>query len=85
VVGSVLVDTGAEFSWFPQDLLQSLGIERVKVWYFPAGGRHVLSRWTGGVGVYLGGIQTLDEVVFGEPGNLVFAGAPLSRGPESPR
>jgi hypothetical protein len=26
---SVLVDTGAELSWFPKDLLQSLGIERV--------------------------------------------------------
>jgi hypothetical protein len=33
VLRSVLVDTGAELSWFPKDLLQSLGIERVKVWH----------------------------------------------------
>ena len=34
VLDSVLVDTGAEFSWFPASVLESLGIERVKVWHF---------------------------------------------------
>ena len=31
---SVLVDTGAELSWFPAAVLESLGIERIKVWHF---------------------------------------------------
>jgi hypothetical protein len=31
---SVLIDTGAELSWFPAALLESLGIERRKVWRF---------------------------------------------------
>jgi hypothetical protein len=31
---SVLVDTGAELSWFPAALLESLGIERVNQRHF---------------------------------------------------
>ncbi|HEX9580328.1 MAG TPA: hypothetical protein VF970_04405 [Gemmatimonadales bacterium] len=72
---SVLVDTGAELSWFPKDLLESLGIERVKVWRFRQADGTVLSRWTGGASVHLAGIRTLDEVVFGQPGDLVLLGA----------
>ena len=33
-VKSVLVDTGAELSWFPAQLLESLGIERYAQWRF---------------------------------------------------
>ena len=72
---SVLVDTGAELSWFPKDLLQSLGIERVKVWRFRQADGTVLTRWTGGAVVHVAGTQTLDEVVFGEPGDLVLLGS----------
>jgi predicted aspartyl protease len=72
---SVLVDTGAELSWFPADLLESLGIERRKVWHFRQADGTVLTRWTGGASVYLGGIWTMDEVVFGEPGDLVLLGS----------
>ena len=72
---SVLVDTGAELSWFPKDLLESLGIERVKVWRFRQADGTVLSRWTGGASVHLAGIRTLDEVVCGQPGDLVLLGA----------
>ena len=72
---SVLVDTGAELSWFPADLLESLGIERVKVWRFRQADGTVLARWTGGVTVSLAGVRTLDEVVFGQAGDLVLLGA----------
>ena len=72
---SVLVDTGAELSWFPSDLLESLGIERVKVWRFRQADGTVLARWTGGVTVSLAGVRTLDEVVFGQAGDLVLLGA----------
>jgi predicted aspartyl protease len=75
VLRSVLVDTGAELSWFPTDLLQSLRIERVKVWHFRQADGTVLTRWTGGASVYLAGTRTLDEVVFGEPGDLVLLGS----------
>jgi predicted aspartyl protease len=72
---SVLVDTGAELSWFPADLLESLGIERRKRSQFRQADGTVLSRWTGAVSVYLAAIWTVDEVVFGEPGDLVILGS----------
>ncbi|HXV85325.1 MAG TPA: hypothetical protein VD793_01435 [Gemmatimonadales bacterium] len=80
VLPSVLVDTGAELSWFPKELLQSLEIERVKVWRFRQADGSVLTRWTGGARVSVAGITTLDEVVFGEPGDLVLLGARSLKG-----
>ena len=47
VMLSVLVDTGAELSWFPADILESLGIERRKSWRFRQADGSVLSRWSG--------------------------------------
>jgi predicted aspartyl protease len=72
---SVLVDTGAELSWFPGPALESLGIERLKEWRFRQADGTVLARWTGGVIVRVAGIETLDEVVFGKPGDLVLLGS----------
>lgn len=72
---SVLVDTGAELSWFPSDVLESLGIQRRKAWHFRQADGTVLTRWTGGASVYFASIWTMDEVVFGEPGDLVLLGS----------
>ena len=72
---SVLVDTGAELSWFPAPVLESMGIEPIKVWHFRQANGTVLPRWTGGVRVRVAAIETLDEVVFGEPGDLILLGA----------
>src|SRR5438552_12967374 len=71
---SVLVDTGAELSWFPAAVLESLGIDRIKVWHFRQANGTVLARWTGGVLVRVAGIETLDEVVFSESGDLILLG-----------
>lgn len=72
---SVLVDSGAELSWFPAEVLASLGIERRKTWRFRQADGTVLTRWTGGASVYLAGVWTVDEVVFGEPDDLVLLGS----------
>ena len=72
---AVLVDTGAELSWFPADVLESLGIERRKVWRFRQADGSVLSRWTGPAFVYAAGTSATDDVVFGESGDLVLLGA----------
>jgi predicted aspartyl protease len=74
-VRSLLVDTGAELSWLPKDVLESLGVERRKVWHFRQADGTVLARWTGGVSVCLADIWTQDEVVFGEPGDPVLLGS----------
>ena len=74
-LGDVLVDTGAELSWFPAGVLESLGIERRTIWCFRQADGTVLSRWTGPAFVYAAGRTATDDVVFGEPGDLVLLGA----------
>ena len=46
---SVLVDTGAELSWVPTEVLESLGVERNNQWRFRQANGTVLERWTGTV------------------------------------
>lgn len=74
-ISNALLDTGAELSWLPRTVLEELGVERLKVWHFRQADGTVLARWTGAVNVSAGGIWTVDEVVFGEPGDLVLLGA----------
>ncbi|MEO8620636.1 MAG: hypothetical protein ABI625_06200 [bacterium] len=72
---SVMVDTGAELSWAPATVLESLGITRVKQIRFQHASGSVLERWVGYAIIHAEGTQTVDEVVFGEPGDLVLLGA----------
>ncbi len=71
----VLVDTGAELSWIPAQILESLGIERRKEMRFRQATGTIVTRWTGPAFVYAGGTSATDDVVFGEPGDLVLLGA----------
>ena len=72
---SALVDTGAELSWCPAAILDALGIERRKVVHFRQADGSVLERWVGPAHIYAAGTTTTDEVVFGEPTDLVLLGA----------
>jgi predicted aspartyl protease len=72
---SVLVDTGAELSWVPADVLEALGVERNNPWRFRLANGTVLERWTGTVSVSVAGKRAGDEVVFGEPGDLTLLGS----------
>lgn len=72
---AVLVDTGAELSWFPAVELESLGIERRKIWHFRQADGTVLARSTGPASIYVNGTWTIDEVVFGEAGDPMLLGA----------
>ncbi|HEX3868018.1 MAG TPA: hypothetical protein VHV78_14750 [Gemmatimonadaceae bacterium] len=74
-VANALVDTGAELSWVPSDILESLGIERYARLSFRQASGAILERWTGAAFVYASGKRTTDDVVFGEPGDLVLLGA----------
>jgi clan AA aspartic protease len=74
-LASVLVDTGAELSWVPADVLESLGVERNNQWQCRQADGTILERWTGIVVIAVGGKRTGDDVVFGEPGDLVLLGA----------
>ena len=72
---SVLVDTGAELSWVPTGVLESLRVERNRRSYFRQADGTVLERWTGIVVITVAGKRTGDDVVFGEPGDLVLLGS----------
>ena len=72
---SVIVDTGSELSWFPGDVLKSIGIERFKSMRFRQANGTVLERWTGAAIVHAGGTATVDQVVFGEPNDMILLGA----------
>ena len=74
-VRSVLVDTGAELSWVPTDVLESLGVRRNNQWRFRQADGTILERWTGIVVITVAGKRTGDDVVFGEPGDLVLLGS----------
>jgi len=74
-VKSALVDTGAELSWIPASTLETLGVERKKIWRFRQADGTVLERWSGWVEVSAAGHTTVDEVIFGEPKDLVLLGA----------
>ncbi|MGQ0641026.1 MAG: hypothetical protein ACT4P6_09705 [Gemmatimonadaceae bacterium] len=73
--GAVLVDTGAELSWFPATDLEALGIQRFKLMRFRQASGTVLERWTGGALVHAAGTSTFDDVVFGEPNDLIILGS----------
>jgi predicted aspartyl protease len=75
LLSDVLVDTGAELSWIPGVVLDSLGIERKKLWQFRQADGTVVERSTGYVIVHASGTETTDEVVFGEPKDLILLGA----------
>src|SRR5437660_6732765 len=74
-IGSVLVETGAELSWFPAEVLESLGIEGYARSRFRRADGTILERWTGVALLHVAGKRTGDDVVFGEPGDLVLLGA----------
>ena len=72
---SVLVDTGAELSWMPAATLESLAIERYEKWRFRQADGTILERWVGGAYMHVAGKRTSDDVVFGDPGDLVLLGS----------
>jgi predicted aspartyl protease len=71
----VLDDTGSEYTWAPAPVLESLGVAREKRISFSMANGDTVTRDVGFAIVRAGGTFTVDEVVFGEPGDLVLLGA----------
>ena len=72
---SVLVDTGAELSWIPADVLGALGITPRRIARFRQANGSVVERSIGLAYVHVAGTDASDDVVFGEPGDLTLLGA----------
>jgi hypothetical protein len=75
MVPSVRVNADIVLTWMPMDVLEALAIERRKVWQFVQADGSILERATGSVIIRAAGVETIDEVVFGEPGDPVVLGA----------
>ena len=72
---SVLIDTGAELSVFPATALESLHVRRFKELHFRQADGSVFARWIGSALIHVAGTVTTDDVVFGEPTDLILLGA----------
>jgi predicted aspartyl protease len=81
MVSNLLVDTGSEFTWVPEELLEQAGIrvEKKDVPFQMANGQ-ITTRSTGYVIFKASEFETVDEVVFGQPGDLRLLGARTMEG-----
>jgi predicted aspartyl protease len=72
----MLVDTGSEYPWVPEETLEKLGILREKkdLEFVMANGK-TITRSVGFAIVRCEDAFTVDEVVFAEPGDLLLLGA----------
>jgi len=76
IVPQLLVDTGSELTWFPESVLHQVGVLLVKkdLPFLMANGQ-TITRSTGYAVLRVSGFETVDEVVFGQPGDLALLGA----------
>ena len=75
-VTGLLVDTGAEASWVPRQLLENIGVERRKKdRAFQMANGMIITRGVGYALIQSGEYETVDEVVFAEEGDLPLLGA----------
>lgn len=70
----VLVDTGSELTWLPADTLSAIGISRLRKRNFATATSQVITRDVGYAILAAEGYETVDEVVFAEPGDMALLG-----------
>src|SRR3989442_1622214 len=70
----VLVDSGSELTWLPRDLLTSIKVSPVRKRNFTTATKQLVTRETGYSIVSAEGFETVDEVVFAEPGDMSLLG-----------
>jgi predicted aspartyl protease len=75
-VERLLVDTGSDYTWLPAKSLESIGVEQVKkdIQMVMANGQ-TITRSAGYVIIHCDQFQTVDEVIFGQPGDQSLLGA----------
>jgi predicted aspartyl protease len=75
VIGEALVDTGSEYTWVDGGLLESIGVQREKKDLSFTMANETITRSMGFAIVRSGEFFTVDEVVFGQPGDSQLLGA----------
>lgn len=76
VIPKLLVDTGGEYTWISEKILEELGVQREKkdLSFIMANGT-TITRSVGFAIIYVDEHFTIDEVVFAETGDLLLLGA----------
>jgi len=69
-----LVDTGSELTWLPRDVLIGIKVTPVRKRSFSTATQQTVTRETGYAILSAEGFETVDEVVFGEPGDRTLLG-----------
>jgi predicted aspartyl protease len=72
---SMIVDTGAECTWFPNEVLRSIGVKPMKKIKFLTATTELVEREAGYAVLRADGFETIDEVVFGQANDAVLLGA----------
>jgi len=70
----VLVDTGSELTWLPKELLSGIKVSPVRRRSFSTATKQLVTKDTGYAIVSAEGFETVDEVVFAEPGDMLLLG-----------
>ena len=80
-VAHLLVDTGSEYTWIAAETLKqiSVKVQKKDAPFLMANGQ-TITRPIGYVILRAEGFETVDEVVFGEPGDLQLLGARTMEG-----
>jgi predicted aspartyl protease len=80
-VEKLLVDTGSDYTWLPAKVLEKIGVERIKkdIVLTMANGQSI-TRSAGYAIIHSDKFQTVDEVVFAEPGDQLLLGARTMEG-----
>jgi predicted aspartyl protease len=71
----VMVDTGSEYSWAPEDFLAELGVVPVRVDRFETASGEILERPVGFALIYVAGRVAPGVVAFAKPGDMTLLGA----------
>ena len=69
-----LVDTGSELTWLPKDLLAGIEVAPLRKRSFTTATKQHVTRDMGYAIVCAEGFETVDEVVFAEPGDMTLPG-----------
>jgi len=74
-VADVMVDTGSEYTWMPEELLARIGVAPVRVDRFETADGRILERRVGFAMIHAGGRSAPSIVVFALAGDMVLLGA----------
>jgi predicted aspartyl protease len=76
VVPRLLVDSGSEYTWLPEDVLKEIGVQPVKKdLRIQMANGEIITRTVGYAILRVAGFETIDEVVFAQKGDLNLLGA----------